>query len=192
MEEFSREVQIDYLVKKELFDMGLTINELKEWCDRHAFEKGIRDPVLNKSLNWEFSFTGRWVLALMSMWYLEKIVGNEYSHYRRDIMPTIATQFKKKYDITNLPTLARKPYQLIQPAIKTSANDDYDCDGMWKLTSKGYDVLDLKTKKIKIPAKVKFSTVNAEKYLIVGDNYIYWDESPALNLKETRDILKTW
>jgi hypothetical protein len=60
---------------------------------------------------------------------------------------------------------------------------------MWKLNKKGVMVLN---KKIKVPKTVLFSTVNENKYEIVKDEMIYWDEAKLLNLKQTLEILKTF
>ena len=189
---FTRIQQVDYIIENKLFDsMYVSINEIKSWCERHAFEKDYRDAIFGRALHWRFSFTGRWVHALMAMWYLHDVKKMEYCHYRRDIMPTINKEFKKNYDITNLATLGRKPYELIEAADKVRLGDDYDCDGMWKLSPKAYDVLDLK-KKTQVPKTVLFSTLNENLYKIVGDKMIYWNEAPSLNLKETLEILKTW
>jgi hypothetical protein len=190
---FPRDLQIDFLIEKKLFDDEITTNELIAWCNRHAFEKNIKDPILNKNLNYPFSFTGRWVLALITMWHLHNIDQKEYVHYRREIMPEINKLFKKSYDITNIATLARKPYELIEAADKVRLGEDYDCDGMWKLNQKGNDVLNSKIK-LKVPKTVMFTTFNENIYKIIDckKTYISWDEAPRLNLKETLAILKTW
>lgn len=191
--ELPREKQVDYLIENNLFNASITINEIKEWCKRHAFEKGIKDPVLNKNLNYPFSFTGRWVLALITMWRLHKIEGMEYCHYRRDVMPKMNEFFRKRYDITNLPMLAREPYGLIVPADKVRLGEDYDCDGMWKLNDKGFGVLD-STKLIKVPETVLFTTFDDELFQIkeTKKTYITWREARNLNLKETLEVLKSW
>ena len=187
----SRELQVDFIVENKLFDETISVNELKAWCERHAFEKDIKDAILNKNLNWKFSFTGRWVIALMSIWHLHTTETMEYCHYRRNIMPEIIKEFKKNYDITNIATLGRKPYELITAADKQRLGEDYDCDGMWQLNPFGYSVLKIKNN-IKIPKKVLFSTINENVFQIVGNKYILWNEAPRLNLKETLKILKTW
>jgi len=192
---FSREAQIDWIIENNA-DYPITINELKAWCEIHAFDKDVKDPVLNKNLNHPFSFTGRWVLALLTMGYLHKRKGMEYCHYRRDIMPEMNRLFSKSgknYDITNIATLGRKPYELIIPADKVRLGEDYDCDGMWKLGDNAYKLLNKNiNNRIKVPKTVLFSTVNVNKFKIVGDNYILWEEAKMLNLKETLEILKTF
>ena len=192
---FPRDLQVDYLIENNQFDELVTINEIKEWCQRHAFEKDIKDPILNKNLNYPFSFTGRWAYVLFTMWHLHEIEQLEFCHYRRDIMPKLNQLFGnvagKEFDITNIATLGRKPYELITAADKQRLGEDYDCDGMWQLNPFGYSVLKIKNN-IKIPKKVLFSTINENVFQIVGNKYILWNEAPRLNLKETLKILKTW
>lgn len=186
----TRDQQVDWIVENDKMDMGVTINEIKVWCKRHAFEKGYRDPILNRCLSNVFTITERWALALMIMGKLHGD-GFNFVHYKNDVMRIMNAEppngLGRAYNINNLPRLARKPYMFIEPA--TKSNWSGDRDGYWRLNQRGYDFV---RGKITVPESVLFSVLGDFYEVRLKGKEIEYNNVSKFNMPETIKLLKSF
>lgn len=183
-DKMSREQKVDYIIQNNL-DHQMNLDDIRSYCERNAFVKGIKDPIFGRSLSYKFTLTRRWVLALYTLGWLQKYTNLKYIHYRRDLMPQVNKIFNTKIDITNLPLISRDPYGFIAPMVKT--NIPGECDGMWRLTTKGKLFI---MGKIEVPKSCQYSTVGS--LFLPSEEMIDVYNVPDFDFKNTVKILKSY